>query len=101
MQPEQTLQAHLDLRGRWLVPVHNGTFDLALHAWYEPFERIRALAHAAGVPLATPAMGERLSLAQPHAHGEWWRAALPAAAQAQVEAEAATPRGRASTSSTR
>ena len=99
MQPEQTLQAHLDLRGRWLVPIHNGTFDLALHPWYEPFERIRALAHAAGVPLATPAMGERLALAQPREHGEWWRAALPEAAR--TDADAATPRGRASTSSTR
>ena len=99
MQPEQTLQAHLDLRGRWLVPVHNGTFDLALHPWYEPFERIRALARAAGVALATPAMGERLSLAQPREHDEWWRAALPAEAQSGVDA--VTPSGRASTPSTR
>jgi len=99
MQPEQTLQAHLDLRGRWLVPVHNGTFDLALHPWYEPFERIRALARAAGVALATPAMGERLSLAQPQEHGAWWRAALPA--EARTGAEAARPSGRASRSSTR
>ena len=36
MQPEQTLQAHRDLKGRWLMPVHNGTFDLAMHAWHEP-----------------------------------------------------------------
>jgi L-ascorbate metabolism protein UlaG (beta-lactamase superfamily) len=44
MQPEQTLQAHLDLRGKWLMPIHNGTFDLAFHPWYEPLERIAALA---------------------------------------------------------
>jgi len=25
------------------------------------------------VPLATPAMGERLSLAQPHAGERWWQ----------------------------
>lgn len=31
MQPEQSLQAHLDLRGRWLLPIHNGTFDLSIH----------------------------------------------------------------------
>jgi L-ascorbate metabolism protein UlaG (beta-lactamase superfamily) len=76
MQPEESLQAHLDLRGRCLVPVHNGTFDLAFHPWYEPFERIQALAQGAGVPLATPMMGERLSLAQPQAHAAWWRAAM-------------------------
>jgi L-ascorbate metabolism protein UlaG (beta-lactamase superfamily) len=72
MQPEETLQAHLDLRGRWLLPVHNGTFDLALHAWDEPFERIHALAQAREVKLATPVMGERLSLVAPHGGAAWW-----------------------------
>lgn len=72
MQPEQTLQAHLDLRGRWLLPVHNGTFDLAMHPWDEPFERIHALAQAQAVQLATPVMGERLSLHAPHAGSAWW-----------------------------
>lgn len=72
MLPEQTLQAHLDLRGRWLLPVHNGTFDLALHPWNEPFERIQALAQTHDVKLATPEMGERLSLAAPHAGMAWW-----------------------------
>jgi L-ascorbate metabolism protein UlaG (beta-lactamase superfamily) len=95
MLPEETLQAHLDLRGRWMVPVHNGTFDLALHPWYEPFERIRGLARAAGVPVATPMMGERLSLLQPHEGGAWWREAMPA------PAEALSPGDRASTPSTR
>ena len=33
-------------RGRWLMPVHNGTFDLAMHAWHEPLDRIHALAEA-------------------------------------------------------
>ena len=73
MQPEETLQAHLDLRGRWLMPLHNGTFDLAMHAWHEPFDRILALAQAREVQLATPGMGERLSLAQPHAGQRWWQ----------------------------
>jgi L-ascorbate metabolism protein UlaG (beta-lactamase superfamily) len=84
MQPEETLQAHLDLRGRWLMPLHNGTFDLALHAWHEPFERILALAQARGVALATPGMGERLALADPQAGRRWWQEVegVPAAAVA-------------------
>jgi L-ascorbate metabolism protein UlaG (beta-lactamase superfamily) len=73
MQPEETLQAHLDLQGDWLLPVHNGTFDLALHPWSEPFERLHALAEENGMKLATPAMGERLSLQEPHAGRLWWR----------------------------
>ena len=36
-----------------LLPIHNGTFDLALHAWQQPFERITALAAAKRVPVAT------------------------------------------------
>jgi L-ascorbate metabolism protein UlaG (beta-lactamase superfamily) len=72
MQPEETLQAHLDLKGDWLLPVHNGTFDLAMHAWNEPFDRIHALAEARGVKLATPSMGEQLSLREPHAGQRWW-----------------------------
>jgi L-ascorbate metabolism protein UlaG (beta-lactamase superfamily) len=73
MQPEQTVQAHIDLRGRWLMPVHNGTFNLAMHPWQEPFERVLALAAERNIPLSTPRMGERLDLATPHAGERWWR----------------------------
>ena len=80
MQPEQTVQAHQDLRGRWLVPIHNGTFDLAMHRWEEPFERVSALAAQRGIALSTPVMGERLDLAAPHAGSPWWRAQAAAEA---------------------
>ncbi|MGF6571963.1 L-ascorbate metabolism protein UlaG (beta-lactamase superfamily) [Paraburkholderia sp. GAS333] len=73
MQPDDTVQAHVDLRGRWLVPIHNGTFDLAMHRWYEPFERVIGLAAARGITLSTPRMGERLDLAAPHRGERWWR----------------------------
>lgn len=73
MQPEETVQAHVDLRGRWLVPIHNGTFDLAMHRWQEPFERITGLTAARGVALATPRMGERLNMAAPNRGERWWR----------------------------
>jgi len=73
MQPEQTLQAHLDLGGKHLLPVHNGTFDLALHPWQDPFERIVALAAEKGVPVSTPQMGEMLSVAAPEIGRRWWR----------------------------
>lgn len=73
MQPEETMQAFLDLKSAWLVPVHNGTFDLGLHPWQEPFERITALASLHGVAIATPEMGEPLDLKYPHAGSQWWR----------------------------
>lgn len=72
MQPEESLQAHLDLRGKYLLPIHNGTFDLALHAWYEPFERIVSLAAAQGVQTTTPVMGEAVDITSPQAGQAWW-----------------------------
>lgn len=76
MQPEETMQAHIDLRGKLLMPIHNGTFDLAMHAWNEPFERISALAEQRGQALATPEIGQQLNLRQVHATGKWWLQAL-------------------------
>ena len=72
MQPEHSLQAHIDLNGRWLMPIHNGTFDLAFHAWSEPFDRIVALAEQRNVLITTPQMGEAFNLAQPHKGRAWW-----------------------------
>ena len=73
MQPEETVQAHADLRGRVLLPIHNGTFDLAMHAWTDPFERVSALGAERGIALATPRMGERVDLAAPRPTAAWWR----------------------------
>jgi hypothetical protein len=58
------------------VPIHNGTFDLAMHRWQEPFERVVGLAAAHGIALATPRMGERLDLNAPHRGERWWREVL-------------------------
>lgn len=82
MQPEQTLQAHIDLRGRWLLPIHNGTFDLSMHAWYEPFDRILSIAWERSIAIATPRMGEAFNLAQPQRGCAWWMEVDPVAGQA-------------------
>jgi len=73
MLPDQTMQAFQDLGGKWLVPIHNGTFDLAMHAWDDPFEQISRLAVEQQISLSTPIMGEALRLLSPHAGQTWWR----------------------------
>jgi L-ascorbate metabolism protein UlaG (beta-lactamase superfamily) len=73
MQPRETMQAHIDLRGKVLLPIHNGTFDLAMHSWDDPFEQITGLAAARGQQLATPVIGAPLDIAQPQATVAWWR----------------------------
>ena len=60
--PEQAVEVHRMVRGGLLVPVHWGLFDLSLHGWTEPAERIRIAAKAAGVRTAFPRPGESLTL---------------------------------------
>ncbi len=72
MQPEESLQAHIDLRGKVMLPIHNGTFDLSMHAWHDPFDRIAQLAGERRLPLATPEIGMALDIMQPALDGKWW-----------------------------
>lgn len=74
MHPSETVRAHQDLRGRWLLPIHNGTFDLSMHAWDDPFEQVLRIAAERGVPVATPRMGERVDMNAPQEGSRWWRA---------------------------
>ena len=73
MQPEQSIAAHQLVRGKTMMPVHWGTFDLAMHRWDEPAERARALAAEQCVHLVQPRPGETVrpdSVLQ----APWWRA---------------------------
>lgn len=72
MTPEETVQAFQDLGARTLYLVHNSTFDLAFHGWREPLERVAALAQARGLALATPEIGEVLTLGRPRENRKWW-----------------------------
>lgn len=73
MSPEETVQAFQDLRGRLLYLVHNSTFNLAFHPWQQPMERVAALAEARGLPLATPVIGEVLTIGVPRGNVRWWQ----------------------------
>ena len=72
MGPEQAVRAVRDARGGLMLPVHWGTFDLALHAWTEPVERVLVAAEAAGVPVAVPRPGQSVDPAAPPAPERWW-----------------------------
>ena len=73
MTPEQTVQAFKDLNARLLYVVHNSTFDLAFHTWRDPLDRVSDLALREGLPLATPEIGEVLTLGQPRSNVLWWK----------------------------
>jgi L-ascorbate metabolism protein UlaG (beta-lactamase superfamily) len=75
MNPEEAVQAHLDVNGRLLVPIHWCTFRLAPHPWAEPIERVLAAADAAQVQVAVPKPGQRVDPAATAQVEPWWRLA--------------------------
>lgn len=75
--PEQTIKAHTDLRGRYLLPIHWCAYDLAFHEWDEPIRRAAAAAVKEKVKLLTPIQGEELIPGQTSTTS-WW---LPVAGE--------------------
>jgi L-ascorbate metabolism protein UlaG (beta-lactamase superfamily) len=73
LTPEQAVEAHGQLRGRLLLPIHWGTFNLAFHAWDEPAERV-VVAAVAGTRLVVPKPGESVEPATARPVEAWWRA---------------------------
>ena len=74
MTPEEAAQAAEDLQTKTLLPAHVGRFNIARHAWTEPFERISAASEGKPYRLATPKIGEPLRVGdagQRFAH--WWQ----------------------------
>ena len=62
MNPEEAVRAHRDVTDAGLlVPIHWATFRLAPHPWSEPVERLLAAAGEAGVDVAVPKPGGRVS----------------------------------------
>lgn len=90
MFPEQTVQAHIDLRGKVLHPIHWGTFNLALHPWYEPMERLSAAARAAEVEIATPVVGDTTTYGKRIPVAKWWQQAMVKSSSKQKERQRAS-----------
>jgi L-ascorbate metabolism protein UlaG (beta-lactamase superfamily) len=71
--PEQGVQAHLELKGKYMLPVHWGSFALSSHNWREPIERAVAAADSLGVSLLTPQVGQTLVIGKEAERVYWWR----------------------------
>jgi L-ascorbate metabolism protein UlaG (beta-lactamase superfamily) len=57
-----------------LMPIHWGLFDLALHAWRQPIERMVELADAEGLKLWAPTPGEAAEVVRGvEVRSGWWR----------------------------
>lgn len=74
MTPEQTVQAHTDLRGKRMIPMHWSAFVLALHGWTDPVERALKAGAKTHATIITPRIGETvLFKAKTHPTNTWWK----------------------------
>jgi L-ascorbate metabolism protein UlaG (beta-lactamase superfamily) len=73
--PENALRALELLGSSAFLPVHWGTFNLAIHAWDEPAETLLELAPRQGVQLVMPLLGEPIEPSRAERLTPWWRAA--------------------------
>ena len=73
MLPEQTAEAALDLSAKLAMPIHWGSFVLALHSWKDPVERLSRKAKELDVNVITPKIGEQIILNKTIIeNNDWW-----------------------------
>lgn len=66
------MRAHVDLGAQTLLPIHWGTFELSYHDWDEPILRAVAAATAHDIQMATPRLGDVVTVGQPFENPRWW-----------------------------
>ena len=71
MNPEESVQASIDLNAKIYVPIHWGKFDLAVHKWTDPVVRAKTAAQQNNVQVATPVIGAVFT-AEDYPQSEWW-----------------------------
>lgn len=71
MGPYKATDAHLALKGNLMMPIHWGTFNLALHPWKEPIETSIQLAQQKDIQLFIPKPGIITEVTGPH-NSRWW-----------------------------
>lgn len=73
MMPEETVKAHVDVRGKLLIPIHWGAFSLSVHSWTDPVERAVKAAKLLNTAIATPRIGETITVgADSYPNSVWW-----------------------------
>lgn len=73
MFPEQSVQAHIDVKGKLMLPIHWGAFKLAMHDWFDPVKRAVAASNEKGTKITTPQIGEVVDLAKEIPVKHWWK----------------------------
>ena len=74
MGPINAVQAHKDVQGNFMFPIHWGTFNLAFHPWKEPVEQLLPVAAENNIPLILPTPGETYDVSKGAHLSRWWQA---------------------------
>jgi L-ascorbate metabolism protein UlaG (beta-lactamase superfamily) len=74
MVPEESVRAHVDVKGKNMMLMHWGAFTLAFHSWKEPVQRAVEEAKKSGVKLIAPKIGETVILESDlnNEISSWW-----------------------------
>jgi len=86
--PERALEALALLGGGPFLPVHWGTFSLAMHPWDQPAEVLLERAPQAGAQLLMPRLGEAVEPAHAQPVTPWWRVVDATARRPRIETPA-------------
>ncbi len=73
MMPEETAQAGLDVKAKFIMPIHWGAFKMAMHPWTDPVERLMTKASSLKIPVLVPRIGEFVILHEKEIQtNNWW-----------------------------
>lgn len=74
MNPEEAVQAAVDLKAKAMMPMHIGRFSLSSHSWDEPFKRAVKASEKVKLPIFTPKIGQPIWLDDPISQfPHWWK----------------------------
>jgi L-ascorbate metabolism protein UlaG (beta-lactamase superfamily) len=90
--PHNALKALALLGGGAFLPVHWGTFSLAMHAWDQPAEELLKSGEKTGVRLIMPRLGEPTEPAHAQRPEPWWRAVDTIVPASKPEEPASLPK---------
>jgi L-ascorbate metabolism protein UlaG (beta-lactamase superfamily) len=71
--PANAMKAFEMIGGGTFLPIHWGTFDLALHPWAEPPETLLSISETNGARVITPRIGQPIEPYQIEGPTPWWR----------------------------
>jgi len=89
--PENALKALALVGGRAFLPVHWGTFSLAMHPWDQPAEVLFERGPKAGAQLLMPRLGEPVEPLHMESVEPWWRVVDKTARKPEPETETTLP----------